>query len=407
MTDGTAAALDPTKMDRDPARGCAPVYPTEFVRTNSVFGLIHAAGGYAAWSDKHPAYVSVAGHGGVLDDFYSPEINSSVIGLPGVKTPNGIDCSTVPDPASDLTAWTNSFANVKCYDTLKVRAVLNWINGKSHLGDKTTKTPTIFGMNFQSVSAAQKLVESGVKGGYLDATGTPSAPLLSNIEFADESIGEMVKSLRDRNLLDSTLIVITAKHGQAPIDPNAFFPIPGKTHNGLAPATIISNELNAAIPPSEDPNGAGIGSTEDDVSLIWLTNPSYTDQAVSLLEANRTAWGGGQIFYGSSLALNYNTPGFAPSGDPRTPDIIVTPTTGVVYTGSVKKQEEHGGFAKDDVNVMLLVSNPNLAGRTVFNEVGTTQVAPTILEVLGMDPDKLDGVRLEGTAGLPALKFAR
>ncbi len=64
LTDGTAASLDFTKMDRDPAKGCAPVSPTEFVRTNSVFGLIHAAGGYAAWSDKHPAYVSVAGHGG-------------------------------------------------------------------------------------------------------------------------------------------------------------------------------------------------------------------------------------------------------------------------------------------------------------------------------------------------------
>ena len=45
-------------------------------------------------------------------------------------------------------------------------------------------------------------------------------------------------------------------------------------------------------------------------------------------------------------------------GDPRTPDIIVLPNVGVVYTGSTKKQAEHGGFAHDDTNVMLLVSNP-------------------------------------------------
>jgi hypothetical protein len=166
LTDGTAASLDYTKMDRDPANGCAPVSPTDFVRVNSVFGLIHAAGGYAAVSDKHPAYISVAGHGGMIDDFYAPEINSNVIGLPGVKTPDGIDCSAVPDPASDLSSWTNSFANVRCYDTLKVNAVLNWINGKSHLGDKSTKTPTIFGMNFQSVRVAQQLIEKGVKGSY-------------------------------------------------------------------------------------------------------------------------------------------------------------------------------------------------------------------------------------------------
>ncbi len=79
LTDGGIASLDPTKMDRDPKKGCAPVYPQDFVRTNTIFGVIHAAGGYVAWSDKHPAYSSVEGPGGKLDDFYSPEINSNVV----------------------------------------------------------------------------------------------------------------------------------------------------------------------------------------------------------------------------------------------------------------------------------------------------------------------------------------
>ena len=30
--------------------------PWNFVRTNTDFGVIHAAGGYTAWSDKHPSY---------------------------------------------------------------------------------------------------------------------------------------------------------------------------------------------------------------------------------------------------------------------------------------------------------------------------------------------------------------
>jgi len=402
LTDGTAASLDTTKMDRDPANGCAPVSPTDFVRVNSVFGLIHKAGGFVAWSDKHPAYVSVAGHGGALDDFYSPEINSNVVGLPMVKTPEGIDCSTVPDPASDLTSWTNSFANIKCYDTLKVQAVLNWINGKSHLGGPAPKTPTIFGMNFQSVSVGQKLIANGTSGGYLDAAGTPSDSLLGEVEFVDDSIGEMIANLRSRGLLDSTLIIITAKHGQSPIDPNAFIE---KKHGAIqittTPATLISDQLNPAMPPSEDPNGAGIGATEDDVSLLWLTKSSYTDAAVTLLEANRTAWGGGTIYFGPSVALNYNDP----TRDPRTPDIIVTPTPGVIFTGSTAKQEEHGGFAHDDVNVMLLVANPGLRARTVSAEVATQQIAPTIMTVLGLDPNKLDGVRIEGTGALPSLNF--
>ena len=407
LTDGGVASLDPTKMDRDPAKGCAPVFPWQFVRTNTIYGVIHKAGGYTAWSDKHPAYSSVAGRDGigVLDDYYSPEINSNVIGLPGVMTPSGISCASVPDGSADLTAWTNSFKNIQCYDTLKVNAILNEIAGKNHDGGHA-KTPTIFGMNFQAVSVGQKLIESGRRGGYLDAAGTPTDNLLSEIQFVDDSIGQMVMKLKDRGLYESTLVIITAKHGQSPIDPNAYDAVPGKTNNGLSPATLISNQLHAAMPDSEDPNASGIGSTEDDVSLLWLTNPSYTDQAVTLLEANRAATGIGQIYYGPSIALNYNWAGLPPNGDPRTPDIIVTPNVGVTYTGSNKKLMEHGGFAHDDTNVMLLLSNPALRPHTVFSEVGTLQVAPTILKALGLDPRQLDGVRLEGTSILPDVSLS-
>jgi hypothetical protein len=410
LTDGGVASLDPQKIDRDPARGCAPVMPWQFVRTNTIFGVIHKAGGYTAWSDKHPAYSSVAGRDGiqVLDDLYSPEINSNVVPLPGVTTPDRVNCESVPDPNADLTAWTNSFLNIRCYDTLKVNAILAEINGKDHLGKKTqtTRTPTIFGMNFQAVSVGQKLIENSVKGGYLDAAGTPSASLVSEIEFVDQSIGEMMREIGQRGLRGSTLIIITAKHGQSPIDPNLFFPIPGHhTTNGLSPATLISNQLHDAMPPSEDPNGNGIGSTEDDVSLLWLTSTRFTGAAVDILESNLKTFGAGQIFYGPTVALNYNTPGLPPNGDPRTPDIIVTPNIGVIYTGSAAKQEEHGGFAHDDTNVMLLVSHPSLKASTVFNAVTTTQVAPTILNALGLNPQQLDGVRLEGTAALPAVQF--
>ena len=398
LTDGGIASLDPTKMDRDPKAGCAPVYPWSFVRVNTIFGVIHAAGGYTAWSDKHPAYSSVAGHtgAGVLNDYYSPEINSNVIGLPGVSTASGVSCSAVPDSSADLTAWTNSFQNIQCYDQLKVNAILHEIDGWNHLGTAKTTTPTIFGMNFQAVSVGQKLIESGTRGGYLDAAGTPTTSLLSEIEFVDDAIGQMIDQIKDRGLWESTLIVVTAKHGQSPIDPNLYDAIPGKNNNGMSPATI----LQSLLPFSESPaNANGIGPTEDDVSLLWLKNSADTASAVSTLEtpANRKAAGIGQIFYGPSLALNYNWP----TADPRTPDIIVTPNVGVTYTGSGKKLMEHGGFAHDDTNVMLLLSNPAFRPHTVSTSVGTNQVAPTILRALGLDPRQLDGVRLEGTSVLP------
>lgn len=86
----------------------------------------------------------------------------------------------------------------------------------------------------------------------------------------------------------------------------------------------------------------------------------------------------------------FNAPGLPPNGDPRTPDIIVQPNVGVIYTGSKKKQAEYGGFARDDTQVIMLVSNPNFEASTVTSFVETTQVAPTILQVLGLDPNKLD-----------------
>ena len=58
-----------------------------------------------------------------------------------------------------------------------------------------------------------------------------------------------------------------------------------------------------------------------------------------------------------------------------------------------------------DVNVMLLLSHPSFDAKTVFNAVATTRVAPTILNALGLNPKELDGVRLEGTAALPAVQF--
>jgi hypothetical protein len=402
LTDGGIASINPHRLPRDPANGCNPVMPWDFVRANSIFSVIHQAGGFAAWSDKHPAYASVASGIGpsALDDFYSPEINSSVIGLPGVTTPTGISCTAIRDTGADNSSWTNSFQNVQCYDTLKVGAVLNWIDGKNHLGTKTTQVPTIFGMNFQSVSVGQKLIEASnaTTGGYLDAAGTPSAALLDEFKFVDASIGEWVSELKAKGLYDSTLIVVTSKHGQSPIDPARYV---AQTRNGTSPATVLAQA--GFIPLSESPLGPGIGSTEDDVSLLWLKKSSETDDAVQILENNASATGIGlgQIFYGPSLKLNYNDP----TVDPRTPDIIVTPNVGVTYSGSHAKQEEHGGFAHDDTNVILLLSNPAFQPRTVSAAVGTAQVAPTILKALHIDPSALDAVRAEGTPVLPVVQL--
>jgi hypothetical protein len=376
-------AINPAYLPRDPKNGCAPVYPHSFIRANTIFEVVHGEGGYTAWSDKHPSYDFVRGPSGQgLDDFYGPEINSVPVPLAQVA-----GCSPLPDPgaATPDNAWTDSFQNIQCYDSLKVQAVLNWIDGKNHDGSASALVPNVFGMNFQAVSVGQKLVENslGLTGGYLDPLGTPSASLLGEIQYVDASIGKMVSELQKQGLADSTLIIVSAKHGQSPIDINRLLRIPADNASLNSPAGILGSVVAQSI--------------EDDVSLIWLADQSQTANAVTTLSHNESTFGGGEIFAGRSLDLLFNDP----SVDSRTPDIVVAPNVGVVYTGGHKKVSEHGGFANDDRNVMLLLANPRLKPVTVTEHVETRQIAPTILQALGLNPRQLQAVQQEGTEVLP------
>jgi hypothetical protein len=427
--DGGVKSIEPNRLERD--QNCNPVYPWNFVRVNTVFGVIHDAGGYTAWADKHPAYSSIGGPSGALappgkdvnvNDYFGPEINSDSADFTNATTgafpaliPKG--CSPLPDQAA-VTAhddYTQSFQNIQCYDGIKVNAILNEIDGKDHDGVKTRHVPNIFGMNFQAVSIGEKLIYQdgsvpkgySKSGGYLNpalteaqggsggAIGIPSPSLMQEIMFVDNSIGMMKSELKKQSLDDSTLFIITAKHGQSPVDTPRYKP------NGSPndPASIIT----ACLPDSEVNQ---IGPTEDDVALLWLDphGACTVTEAVTTLEtmsplANNIA-GIGEIFESpQSIQLYYN------NGDSRAPDILITPNIGVTYSNSGKKLAEHGGFSKDDTNVILLVTNPALKAKTVTTPVQTKQVAPTILKALGLNPRSLKAVREESTPVLPGLPF--
>jgi hypothetical protein len=394
VTEGGIGSIDPQHLVRNPQAGCAPVYPWDFLRTNTIFGVVHAAGGYTAWIDKHPSYSMAGGPGGKgLDDYYSPEVSSNAIPLPGIRTATGISCATVRDAVNGATPWNSSFDDIQCYDALKVHALLNEIAGKTHSGAPAV-TPVLFGMNFQSVYIGQSVSEPGFgNGGYQNAAALPSAKLLNEVEFVDASIGDIVAALKAAGIYEDTLLVITAKHGDSPIDPTRYVADGSNT-----PATLLGN----AIPYSESPlNTTGIGATEDDVSVLWLKKGASVIDAVELLERNAAAIGLGEIYYGPSLSLNYHVGGLEPGQDPRAPDIIVTPNVGVTYSGATTMIGDHGGFAHDDTNVVMLLANPRISARTVSSEVTTAQVAPTIVTALGLAPTALDAVRAEGTPVLP------
>jgi len=373
--------LNPKFLVRDPQKGCRTILPHEYLRVNTIFEVVRAAGGRTAWTDKHPSYEWTNGPSGKgVDDFYGPEINSIPVPLPQFS-----GCAPVPfaDPAPD-DGWTNSFDDIKCYDRLHVQAVLNQIDGYNH--DRTAKVgvPMLFGTNFQAVSVGEKLAVdpvTGLKGGYTDVLGTPGQALAGELDFIDQSMGRFVQELKAQRLYESTLIIISAKHGQSPIDVTRRHGI-----GGGQPAATIGT--------------ADAFDISDDGSLIWLTDPSLTPGVVATLSmpANQQALGIQEIFAGQSLRNKFNNPG----ADPRTPDIILKVNTGVIFTGG-SKLSEHGGFNEDDVHTALLLSAEGMDRAVVKTTVSNQQVAPTILQALGLDPNELESVRKEQIHVLPFL----
>jgi hypothetical protein len=393
----SGVAIDPNNLPGQLVHGvCRAVWPHNFIRTNTIFGVIHGHHLPTAWSDKHPAYEIVNGNdpatqpsngpGTNVDDFFSPEINSD-LSAANVQLIASLGLhSTAPNPVTDPNCpgpncgsdFTSSIDGVEFYDGIKVQAVLNEIKGFDHAGTMRWKTPAIFGMNFQAVSVGQKLTADG----YLDSRGTPSPGLANAIAFVDRSIGQMLDELADRKLVESTLVIVSAKHGQSPIDVN-------KLHR------IAEKSLQAAVNAVR----AGLAfDVADDVALLWLNKQSDTTAVVDSLSNNHlNDLSIGELFSGNALSLRFQDP----LHDARTPDVIVTPDVGVIYSTSTKKIAEHGGFAEDDVHVALVVSHPSFGKESVNDLVATTQIAPTILRSLGLDPSELDGVRLEGTRTLP------
>jgi hypothetical protein len=165
----------------------------------------------------------------------------------------------------------------------------------------------------------------------------------------------------------------------------------------------ISDALYANAP------GFGTNGFEicDDEALVWLspemqqaTNPNtghpYYADAKAYILAHAADLHIKQLLDRDELTRRYEDP----FHNSRVPDFIAITDHGVICTGG-SKLAEHGGFSKDDRNVALLVSSPRIPHTQVVPDLTfTTQIAPTILDALGLDPRSLQAVREEGTQSL-------
>jgi len=409
MTAAPQTLLVPGTFPVDPTT-CKPIPPHAYLKVNTIYEVAKAAGMRTAWSDKHPVYESFngpSGHG--IDDFFAPEIDSNAVEPNGQPYPDGSD-------------WAHDNAATKQYDGYKVQAIINEINGFDHSGQTRVGTPAILGMNFQTVSVAEKLDTPGVlsgpdangvftlgpveMGGYLPGTTIPGPLLRGALDYVNSQLQRMDDAIHQEGLTGSTAIIVTAKHGQSPQDSNLVRRIKdGPIIDAINQAWLASHPTNPTLI---------VAGTDDDLWQSYLSDTSQTaldfvkdwlwahDATAKTVNGSTVTVphsGLAHIYAGEEVAQFFGVP----VSDPRHPDVFGRVQVGVIYTGG-PKLAEHGGDNPADRNVPILVYAPGTVKPGSSSQaVGTTQVAPTILQLLGLDPHALQAAQIEGTQVLPGL----
>ncbi|CAN7769893.1 alkaline phosphatase family protein [Variovorax sp. LjRoot84] len=356
----SGGGIDPAKLPRDASKGCTPVYPHQLVRVNTMFEVVKAAGRRTAWIDQHEMY-------------------NDLLNGPSGK---GLDDSR----ALERKGVPQTLEGFMGQDARRVDLLLNQIRGLESTGTRRVGMPAVFGMGFISFGAVQK------SHGYKDGDASPSESLKKTLDFVDESVGRIVGELKSQKRFDSTLIVLTAKHGQSPIDIK---------QRRVIDRNVIRNAVNSVAP------GLLAQASLDAIGLVYLKDRSRTNEVVAALRAKADEAGILKIYAGEQLEL------LLPARDSRTPDILIQPVLGAFYTDNADGEAakgllaEHGGMLDEDTNVPLLVSFPGARPTVNRAPVQVSQVAPTVLAALGLDPKALRAVQAEGTPLLPGFGSRR
>ena len=210
-----------------------------------------------------------------------------------------------------------------------------------------------------------------------------------------------------QHLLASTTVILSAKHGQSPIEATAL--------KRIDDGNII-DALNAAWKAQGGTSDLVSFAIDDDAMLMWLSDRSrsafhfaksfllsysqpasanaatdYDKNPIGFTASGLTRVSAGTSFFG------------VPASDPRAPDLVGVVQHGVVYTGKTKKIAEHGGIDRQDRNVPIVVYGAGVhAPRIKKYHVETTEIAPTILHCSASTPTNCRRYRPRAHPACPA-----
>ena len=297
----------------------------------------------------------------------------------------------------------------------------------SHSGtEPKVGTPAIYGMNFQTVSTAEKLKSSpatligpnaqgnytegpSLLGGYVTVDGqqVPGPLLQSALDYVNDALQQMADQIqadgeanRRRSSRDGQARSVPAEQQPAAEDRRRSDHC--RRQPPLGPHSIRATRRWSSKRPTTTGRFWWL-SNRSQAATDFVKNYLWTHSAPAVNYAGQTITvqhsGLSEIFAGHESAQFFGVS----NSDPVHPDVFGIAQVGTIYTTGTKIAE-HGGDNPGDRDVPLVVYAPgSFQPGQSSNRVETTQVAPTILKLLGLPPRSLQAVQREGTQVLPGL----
>lgn len=335
------ATLSPNALPRDTTHECRPVEPHELLRVNDIFEVVHAQLGRTAW----------AGDGAVLTDLLR--------GRSGAGLDDACPVARKPGRGQDPVKERHD------EDERRVAFLLGWLAGRD-CNNHPAAVPVLSGISLSEAAAS-----------------------VNALPAIDGEIASILRELRSRHLYDSTWVVVGAPFAASTV---------------LIQARAIQlrklREALDSVRSETIPDGVrALHISGGDTAMIWLADPSRTEDVAASLAKGAEALGIARVLSGPALTLTWNNP----ERDPRVPNLILDAEPGVTWRAANSNDLRSCSMSEDQTHVALLVSGAQLEGREDKTLVPTTQLAPLLLRTLGLEKFDLEALKKEHTPALPGI----
>ncbi|CUR61765.1 exported hypothetical protein [metagenome] len=350
------------------------------------------------------------------------------------RKPTGINVPSYILGAPCSRFWVHSGYPTYAYDTAKLPAILYPLDSDRYV---TGKDPAHEGGDVWAADAAIEVMRNeaswngifvtlpGVDkaahmwGGTSDpgptgADGDPMTHMVAATAEADRQVGRIMAELEAQDVLDDTLVVLTADHGSVAGrtfygkevaerdygynnwyygDPendgvydepqDALLPLVDTGNVGLSYSDSMLRVWLKDQSPAKVQEAAAVMGTLPSVTAVWSRHGDHFDR-VSPVRWDRMTSGGERAWFARKAQELVDTQA-ADYG----PDLIATLPDDTTY--SVKG--DHGGIQRAAQQIPIVFAGAGLSSRDLRAEVRSVDIMPTILRAMGIRPTfPMDGI---------------